>query len=92
VWYLEERGVTIVGLNVDVAGGEIDIVGVDRGTRVAYEVRSRFGGSDPVDAAGAGKRSHVAALARAVGAARADLIGIRIDPKGFDLHWVPGLS
>ncbi|MCI0543951.1 MAG: YraN family protein [Actinobacteria bacterium] len=90
MWYLGEQGIEVVARNLTVPGGEIDLLAVDRGTRVAFEVRTRVGGADPVDAAGAGKRSHAAALARRAGAFRLDVIGLRLDATGFDLHWVPG--
>ena len=81
-----------MGRNVAVPGGEIDLLGLDRGVRVAFEVRARIGGQDPVDAAGATKRSHVARLGRAIGASRADLIGVRLGQTGFDIHWVPTIG
>jgi Holliday junction resolvase-like predicted endonuclease len=72
-----------------VAGGEIDILALDGTTRVAVEVRTRIGGDDPADAAGYRKRQRLARLARAAGADRRDIIGIRLNSGGFEVHWVP---
>ena len=79
----------MIANNVQVKGGEIDLLVVDRGVRVAVEVRTRIGGDDPVDAADHAKRAHVATLARQVGATRVDVVGIRLDRNGVDVHWVP---
>lgn len=77
--------------NVVVDRGEIDLIVDDRGVRVAVEVRTRLGGADPIDAADEAKRDRVRKLARRVGAARVDVIGVRVDRDGFDIHWVPAV-
>jgi Holliday junction resolvase-like predicted endonuclease len=79
----------VVASNLRVPGGELDLLAIDDGVRVVVEVRSRIGGPDPADAANPGKRARVASLARRAGATRVDVIGIRADRSGFDLHWVP---
>jgi Holliday junction resolvase-like predicted endonuclease len=81
-----------VASNVVVPGGEIDMLAVDHGTRVAVEVRTRRGGPDPADGAGSSKRARVGRLAALVGATRVDVLGIRVDESGFDVHWVPAAS
>lgn len=47
--YLAARGMTVLARNVHCRGGEIDLVGLDRGTLVFVEVRlrsgTRFGGA-----------------------------------------------
>ncbi len=70
--------------------GEIDLLALDHGIRVAVEVRTVTGGDDPIDAIGAGKRHRVQRLARQVGAQRVDFVGIRLDQDGVMFHWVPG--
>ena len=80
----------IVGRNVDIDGGEIDLCALDSGVRVAVEVRTVSGGADPIDAIDREKRERVERLAIRMGAQRVDLIGIRLGDSGIDVHWVPG--
>lgn len=82
----------MIATNVVVPGGEIDILARDGHRRVAVEVRTRSAGADPVDAADAIKREHAARLTRRAGAVRFDVIGIRVDTDGVDVHWVPAAS
>jgi Holliday junction resolvase-like predicted endonuclease len=82
----------VVGSNFRLPDGELDLLALDGRERVAVEVRARLGGPDPVDAADPSKRARVGSLARRAGASRVDVIGIRIDREGFDLHWVPGIG
>lgn len=56
---------------------------------MAVEVRTRIGGHDPIDAVDSEKRERVARLARQIGASRTDIVGIRLDAAGVDIHWVP---
>ncbi len=87
-WYLEDHGLRVVATNVAFGDGEIDLLALDGGRRVAVEVRARTGGGDPVDAIDPAKRERAARLARRVGA-RFDVVGIRFDHYGFEVHWVP---
>ena len=70
--------------------GEIDILALDGSTRVVVEVRAVTGGGDPIDAVHLEKRRRVNQLARQVGAARVDYIGVRIAHDAAVFHWVPG--
>ncbi len=63
---------------------------VDRGQRVAVEVRAITGDGEPIDAIGSVKRRKVGRLARHTGATRVDFVGIRIEPDAVVFHWVPG--
>lgn len=87
-----QHGLRVVGANVEVAGGEIDLLAVDGGTTVAVEVRTTTGSADPLDAADEPKRRRVRRLAAAVGADRVDFVGLRVDAGGVDVHWLPGPS
>jgi hypothetical protein len=60
--------------------------------RVSVEVRSTSGRSDPADAANNAKRQRVLGLSRLAGASRIDLVGVRFDRGGIDVHWVPGVN
>ena len=76
--------------NLEVTGGEIDILARDGSDLVAVEVRTRHGAEDPIDAVDTPKRHRVAALASAVGEVRADFVGVGLDDDAFVIHWVPG--
>lgn len=65
---------------------------MDGHTRVAIEVRTTTGTSDPIDAIDHRKRDRVGRLASTAEADRVDLIGIRVDGRGMDVHWLPGGS
>ena len=74
--------------NLDLDEGEIDLLVQDGPDLVAVEVRTRSGGSDPIDAVGMTKRDRVRHLASLVGATRVDFVGVRITDDGVDFHWV----
>jgi Holliday junction resolvase-like predicted endonuclease len=73
-----------------VGRGEIDLVAIDRGQRVAVEVRTVTAEGDPIDAVGHSKRKRVRRLAGSIGAARVDFIGVRLGAGDVVVHWVPG--
>ncbi len=88
-WFLTEHGVAVLGRNVKVDGGEVDLLAIDGHSRVVIEVRTRTNAEDPIDAVGHGKRRQVATLGRRIGASRIDLVGIGLGRRHFDVHWVP---
>ena len=88
--FLTSHGLEVIGRNVEVGGGEIDLLAMDRGRRIAVEVRAITADRDPIDAIGPGKRRRVTRLAGAVGAHRVDFVGVRIGPDDVVVHWVPG--
>ena len=89
-WFLDDHGLQVVGANVRIARGEIDILAIDQGERVAVEVRTITGEGEPIDAADHSKRNQVHRLARLAGANRVDFVGVRISPEAVTFHWVPG--
>ncbi len=88
--WLIDHGMELLARNVEVEGGEIDLVMDDAGTRVAVEVRSITGDGDPIDAVSHSKRAHVRRLGSTVGAHRVDYVGIGFRTWGVEIHWVPG--
>lgn len=90
--FLERHGLRVMGHNLKVEGGEIDLLAMDGRQRVVVEVRSRIGGGDPIDAADNLKRVRVAGLAADIGADRVDIVGVRFGADGVDVHWVPAAS
>jgi Holliday junction resolvase-like predicted endonuclease len=89
-WFLNDHGLRVMAANVRVDRGEIDILALDRGERVAVEVRTITGDGEPIDAADPAKRQKVRRLASKAGANRVDFVGVRIDPTAVVFHWVPG--
>jgi putative endonuclease len=88
--FLEGHGLTVLARNVRVDGGEIDLLALDSGARVAVEVRTITGSGDPVDAVGHGKRRRVRRLGSRAGAVRVDFLGVRLGRDDVVVHWVPG--
>lgn len=90
--FLARHGLGIVGRNVEVDRGELDLLALDRGRRVVVEVRSVTGREDPLGAFGHHKASQVARLARRVGAHRVDLVAVHLDDEAAELRWVKGAA
>ncbi|HWL50249.1 MAG TPA: YraN family protein [Acidimicrobiia bacterium] len=88
--FLTSHGLEVIGRNVDVGRGELDLLALDQGERVVVEVRAVTSDRDPIDAIGPGKRRRVTRLAGAVGASRVDFLGVRIGAGDVVVHWVPG--
>jgi Holliday junction resolvase-like predicted endonuclease len=89
---LTTKGLAPIACNVEVDGGEIDLVMSDHARKVAVEVRAVTGAGDPIEAVDRGKRRHVGRLAGKVGAHRVDYLGIGFRPWGVEVHWVPGVN
>jgi putative endonuclease len=88
-WFLIDHGLEVIASNVRVGRGELDLLAMDKGARVAVEVRTITGVGQPIDAADPAKRQTVRRLAREAGASRVDFIGVRIDSDAVVFHWVP---
>ncbi|HXV72913.1 MAG TPA: YraN family protein [Acidimicrobiia bacterium] len=88
--WLTEQGLIIERRNVILDDGEIDLIVRDEDIRVAIEVRTITGSGDPIDAVNRAKRRRVASLARKLGVARVDLVGVGLRDWGVEVHWVPG--
>jgi putative endonuclease len=89
--FLAEHGLDLVARNLEVGGGEIDILARDGSSRVVAEVRTTTGKlDDPIDAVNRAKRARVRRLARLIGATRVDFIGVGIGDRDVVIHWVPG--
>ena len=88
--FLTDHGLDVVGRNVKVGRGELDLLALDGRRRVVVEVRAISADRDPIDAIDSGKRRHVTRLAAAAGASRIDFLGVRLGPYDVEIHWVPG--
>jgi len=103
VSYLEGRGFRILDRNWRCAGGEIDIVAVERHTFVVCEVKTRSGTryGTPLDAVGRAKRMRLRRLAAQWLSAhgvrydqiRIDVLGLLRDGSGgFTVEHVRGVA
>lgn len=88
VAFLRRHGLRVVACNVEVAGGEVDIVATEGHQRVVVEVRTITGEGDPLAAFDHAKAARVRRLAAVLGADRVDLVAIRLTAEGVELRWV----
>lgn len=87
---LRRHGLSVVGRNVEVDGGELDILALEGPVRVAVEVRTITGPGDALQAFGPAKAAQVRRLAGRVGAQRVDLVAIRLTGEAAEARWVRG--
>lgn len=90
--FLESHGLRVVARNVEVQGGEVDIVATDGRSRVVVEVRTITGDGEPLDAYGPVKANKVGRLARILRADRVDLVAVRLCREAAELRWVRGAA
>lgn len=82
----------VVARNVRVDGGELDIIGLHGGKRVAFEVRSVTGDGDPAEAFDNAKARQVTRLAAIARCVRVDMVAVGFRADRVDLHWVRGVG
>ncbi len=87
--FLRRRGVRIIGRNVVVGRGEIDLLAEDCAGRFAVEVKSGTGvdSEHPRWNFTDSKARQVAGLARRVGVRRVDLVTVLVGADGVDIEW-----
>lgn len=90
--FLRRHGLRVVARNVTLPEGEVDLLARDGRRRVAVEVRTITGTSDPLTAFGPDKRRRVARLAQRLAADRVDLVAIRLTPEAAEFRWVRGAA
>ena len=79
----------MLGRNVRVGRGEIDLLVRFGNQRVAVEVKTRIG-SEPREAFSEEKANRVWEAARRYGGVRrVDLIAVRVDAQGVEVRWLP---
>lgn len=88
--FLGRHGLEVVGRNVAVGRGEVDLLARDGSEAVVVEVRTVTGG-EPLEAFGPGKAHQVRRLAGRLGATRVDLVAVRLGPDAAELRWLPGV-
>ena len=90
--FLERHGVRVLARNVTVGRGEIDLIGIEEGRRLAIEVKtamvggSREGGH-PRDHFTDKKAEQVRGLARRVSISRVDLVTVTVGRSGVIVDW-----
>jgi Holliday junction resolvase-like predicted endonuclease len=87
------RGASIVGRNIRVGRGEIDLMVMIDGKRVAVEVKASLAESegDPIFHFDDRKQRQVRALARKQNAFRVDYVGVELSPTGATIRWLPAV-
>jgi putative endonuclease len=88
--FLGRRHARVLARNTRVGRDEIDLlVGFGRAL-VAVEVKTRVG-ADPVEMFTSAKADRLRRAATALGAARCDLVAVRVDRRGAAVRWIPGV-
>lgn len=90
--FLTRHGLDVIARNVEIDGGEVDLLAMDAGQRVVVEVRSITGPGEPQDAYGAEKAAQVGRLARLLRAHRVDLVAIRFGDDAAEFRWIRGAT
>lgn len=84
--YVTAHGGKILGRNIRVGRGEIDLLAEFEGVRTVIEVRSTTGVEPPSLRFDRAKASQVRTLARSLRASRIEVIAIRYTPTGVEIH------
>jgi Holliday junction resolvase-like predicted endonuclease len=80
----------VVARNIRVGRDEVDLLVRLGGALVAVEVKTRIGG-DPAELFVPAKAARLRRAAARLGAARCDLITVRMDRRGAGIRWIPGV-
>lgn len=87
--FLTARGAKVLGRNLAVDGGEIDLVVVTGGVQTAVEVRSSTGVLEFGILFPATKLTRVKRLARTAGCRRVDLVAVGFSRDAVTVRWFP---
>lgn len=89
--FLQARGASILARNVRVGRGEIDLMVLIDGQRVAVEVKATTSESvgDPIDHFDEEKQRQVRALAGRQDVFRIDYVGVELSSSGVTIRWLP---
>ncbi|HEY5685973.1 MAG TPA: YraN family protein [Acidimicrobiia bacterium] len=88
-WFLTARGAKVLGRNLAVGGGEIDLVVAAAGVPTAVEVRSSTGTLEFGILFPATKLTQVRRLARTAGCRRVDLVAVGFSRDAVTVRWFP---
>ena len=90
--FLARHGVVILGRNIEMSEGEIDLLGWIDGQLVLFEVRTTTRWSHPDDLFPQQKRRKLRMLARLTRCRRIDLVWVWIRRRGVRIRWIPQLN
>ncbi len=90
--FLERRGAEVVGRNVRLDVGEIDIIARVGELRVLVEVRTTIDTAHPDDLFPEAKRRRLRRLAAVGRCDRIDLVWVRLGDTEVWINWIPGLG
>ena len=92
--FLERNGVRVLGRNIRIGRGEVDLVAADRRGRFVVEVKSgrEMPGDHPRWNFTDRKARQVARMARSLGIRRVDLVTVVVGDDGVRVEWHPRVA
>ncbi|MDE0351654.1 MAG: YraN family protein [bacterium] len=92
--FLERNGVRVLGRNIRIGRGEVDLVVADRRGRFAVEVKTGMerAGEHPRWNFTDRKARQVARMARTLGIRRVDLVTVVVGDDGVGVEWHPRVA
>ncbi|MCE2528937.1 MAG: YraN family protein [Acidimicrobiia bacterium] len=92
--FLERNGVRVLGRNIRIGRGELDLIAVDRAGRFVVEVKS---GTETLDEHPRWnftdrKARQVVRMARSLGIRRVDLVTVVVGEDGVEIEWYPRVA
>ena len=92
--FLERNGVRVLGRNIRIGKGEVDLVAADRTGRFAVEVKTGMekAGENPRWNFTDRKARQVVRMARSLGIRRVDLVTVVVGDDGVGVEWHPRVA
>ena len=92
--FLERHGIQVIGRNIRVGTGEVDLVAANRRGRFVVEVKSgmEVPGEHPRWNFTDRKARQVARMARSLGISRVDLVTVVVGDDGVGVEWHPRVA
>ena len=92
--FLERNGIRVLGRNIRVGRGEVDLIAADRTGRFVVEVKSGMEAPDehPRWNFTDRKARQVVRMARSLGIRRVDLITVVVGEDGVGVEWHPRVA
>lgn len=92
--FLERNGIRVLGRNIRVGRGEVDLIAADRAGRFVVEVKSGMDTPDehPRWNFTDRKARQVVRMARSLGIRRVDLVTVVVGEDGVGIEWHPRVA